>query len=276
MLGLILGKPGKGKTLTLTDIGYRKFKKDNPPIKVWFFEKILRKKWVYTIHCYSDYPIIFKEPKTDKEGNYIITEKTRKYKFYDENNNVRESYTISSIPLRIFNMTIDNRLQKDSTILIDEIQTKYDSMEYKDFPDSIAHFYQIHRHLDLDIFISSQSQSRVVKRVVVLSEEYNDIVSFHKIFRWAFLKIRRTWDMSANLENGVYNDSIADVEYYRKVINLKKVGKLYDSKYLRHLQDDSTSYPVLQFNSKTLSKEQLLYLFFPTIDEKKKLKNMRY
>ena len=213
MLIILTGKPGTGKTLTMTDYARRYFKEDNPPLKVWFTEKILRKKWVYKVRLYSDFPIVFKlSSKKAKKPSYFLV--------YDENNNIIPVPYVSSLQCRIFDLTLDNKFIEGAKFFFDEIQAKYDSMEYKDFPDSIAHYCQAHRHFDNDIYISSQSQSRIIKRLVVLAEEYQDIRSFRKLFGFAIVHIRRSWDMSANLENGMYNDSLSDVEYSRRILNI--------------------------------------------------------
>ena len=47
-----------------------------------------------------------------------------------------------------FDLTLNNKFKEGADFYIDEIQQKYDSMEYKDFPDSIAHYFQCHRHFD--------------------------------------------------------------------------------------------------------------------------------
>ena len=269
MLIILTGKPGTGKTLTMTDYARRYFKEDNPPLKVWFNEKIRRKKWVYKVRIYSDFPILFKAPrkKGKKASNFLV---------YDEVGNIIPVNYISSLQCRIFDLTLDNKFVDGAKFFFDEIQAKYDSMEYKDFPDSIAHYCQAHRHFDNDIYISSQSQSRIIKRLVVLAEEYQDIRSFRKILGFGIVHIRKTWDMSANLENGMYNDSLSDVEYTRKIFRIKKVGRMYDSKYLRFLQEDSKPYKSKMYNSLQLSKNQLLNSFFPTEEEKKRIKEMRY
>lgn len=269
MLVIITGKPGMGKTLTLTDYARQCFKEDNPPLKVWFTEKILRKKWTYVNKIYSDYPIILKYP-SKKHRNDL------NFNVYDESNNIVQTNVISSLQGRIFDLTLDNKFPTGSKFFFDEIQAKYDSMDYKEFPDSIAHFCQAHRHFDSDIFISSQSQSRIIKRLVVLAEEYQDIRSFRKIFGFAIVHIRKTWDMSANLENGLYNDNISDVEYVRRIFRIKKVGKMYDSKYLRFLQQDSKPYKSKMYNSLQLSRNQLLTNFFPTDEEKERIKKLPY
>ena len=265
MLILITGKPGTGKTLLMSSVAYSNFKQKNPPLKVWFTEKILRKKWIYNLSEYSDYPIIFKPPK-----------KGKKYFYYDENGEVKESNYLCSLKFRLFDLYLDNKFIDGANFYIDEIQQKYDSMEYKDFPDCIAHYCQAHRHFDNNIYINSQSQSRVIKRLLVLAEEYWDIRTFRKILGIGICNVRCTWDMSANLENGRFDESNIDVDYFKKFIRLKRVGKMYDSKYLRFLQVDSKKYPSIMFDSLQLDKETLLNSFFPSSDERKHLEDMRY
>lgn len=267
MLTLIFGKPGMGKTLTMTSLCYRNFKQKNPPLKVWFIEHILRKKYVYDLSEYSDYPILLKKPKKNKI-----------YYYYDENNEVKSSPYLTSLKFRIFDLHLDNKFKEGANFYIDEIQQKYDSMEYKDFPDCIAHYCQSHRHFDNNIYICSQSQSRVIKRLVVLAEEYWDIRNFRVFFgRIVMCNIRCTWDMSANLENGIMNDDNIDVDYFRKFFRLKKIGKMYDSKYLRHLQDNTPTYHTSMYdNSLLLDKDTLLNSFFPSSDERKNLFDRRY
>ena len=265
MLTILTGKPGMGKTLTLTYFAYRNFKEKNPPFKVWWTEKIRRKPYVYDLSEYSDFPIVFKKPKKGKI--YYI-------KGYD--NTPIPVSIISSLQCRIFDLILDNKFLPGANFYFDEIQSKYDSMEYKDFPDAIAHYCQAHRHFDNNIYISSQSQSRIIKRLLVLAEEYWDIQSFRKIFGFAFCNIRRSWEMSASLENGMINDQIADVDYFRRIYRIKKIGNMYDSKYMRYLQENSKPYKINMYPSLQLTKDNLLSSFFPSVEEKDRLKRLRY
>ena len=129
---IVDAKPGFGKTLLLTYFAYNNFKQKNPPLKVFFTEKIKRKKWVYDISEYSDFPILFKKPQ--KRGNFLV---------YDSLGNPVPVPYIMSLKCRIFDLIIDNKFRDGANFYIDEIQQKYDSMEYKDFPDSIAHYFQL-------------------------------------------------------------------------------------------------------------------------------------
>lgn len=265
MLIVLTGKPGMGKTLTLTDIAYKSFKKYNPPFKVWFTEHILRKKYVYTLNQYSDYPIVFKRPKKGKI-----------YYYYDESGNVVPTDCICSLQMRIFDLILDNKFVPNASFYFDEIQAKYDSMEYKDFPDCIAHYCQAHRHFDNDIYVSSQSQSRIIKRILVLAEEYWEVVKFRKLFGFAFLTIRKTWEMRNSLDSSPVSSLDLDCDYVRLCFRLSRVGNLYDSKYLRNLQSDSVIYKSIPYHSLQLSKDILLSSFFPTNEEREQLRRKRY
>ena len=258
------GKPGTGKTLLLTYFSYRDFNRKNPPLKVWFTEKILRKKYVYDFAEYSDFPILYKKPK-----------KGRVYYIYDDDNNIIPVPYISSLQCRLFDLFIDNKFRPNADFSFDEMQTKYDSMDYKEFPDCNAHYFQLHRHFDNNIRTCSQSQSRIIKRVLCLGEIYYSIISFKIIFGWVFIRVRISYDMHNSLENDTGNHF---VEFEEKVFHfrIKKIGSMYDSKYCRALQEGSKLYPSKMYDSLLLTKEQLLHNWFPTTEEKKRLKEMRY
>lgn len=265
MLTLITGKPGMGKTLLMTSCALKNFKEKNPPLKVWFIENILRKKYIYDLSEYSDYPIILKPKKKNKI-----------YYYYNENNEVCSAEQLTSLKFRIFDLILDNKFKDNADFYIDEIQQKYDSMEYKDFPDAIAHYCQSHRHFDNNIYINSQSQSRVIKRLLVLAEEYWEIRNFRKIFGFGICNIRITWDMAANLENGHFSNTSIDEDSMRRIVRLKKIGRSYDSKYLRELQKDSKHYESKLYDSMLLDKETLLNTFFPSNEERKRINDLRY
>lgn len=265
MLITLTGKPGMGKTLTMTNICRKNFNKKNSRLKVFFTEKIRRKPYIYDLSEYSDFPIILKQPKKNKI-----------YYYYDENNNICKSNYLMSLKFRIFDLILDNKFKDGANFYIDEIQAKYDSMEYKDFPDSIAHYCQAHRHFDNNIYCSSQSQSRIIKRILVLSEEYWTIQNFRKILGFGLVSIRRTWEMSANLEDSIINENNIDVDYFKQLFRIKKVGGMYDSKYLRYLQQNAQPYKSVMYSSLQLTKNDLLNSFFPSSDERKHLKEMRY
>ena len=261
----LTGKPGMGKTLTMVYCARKEFNKHNPPLKVWFTEKILRKPYVYEVLQYTDFPILFKKPK-----------KNKKYYYFDENRNFVTSTYLMSFRARIFDLVLDNKFPEGASFFFDEIQAKYDSMEYKDFPDSIAHYCQAHRHFSQDIYCSSQSQSRIIKRILVLTEEYWNIQGFKRFLGLAWVNVRCAWEMSANLEDSVVNENLIDVDYFKFFFRIKKVGSMYDSKYLRYLQKDSKPFKSVMYDSLELTKDDILHSFFPSDEEKKYLKNLRY
>lgn len=118
-------------------------------------------------------------------------------------------------------MILKNKFKKGANFYIDEIQQKYDSMEYKDFPDSIAHYFQVHRHFDNNIYTNSQSQSRIIKRVLCLGEEYWTITSFRILFGFVIMHIRITFDMHNNLESNNGNTNVDYIER-RLIFRIKK------------------------------------------------------
>ena len=261
---IIDAKPGFGKTLLETYFAYKNFKEKNPPLKVWFTEKVKRKPYIYDLSEYSDFPIFLKKPR--KKGAYA---------YYNENNEICYSPFLTSLKTRIFDMNLCNKFKKGANFYIDEIQQKYDSMEYKDFPDSIAHYFQVHRHFDNNIYTNSQSQSRIIKRILCLGEEYWTITSFRILFGFVIMHIRITFDMHNNLES---NNGNTKVDYIDKrvIFRIKKIGSMYDSKYLRHLQDNSKMYKSCLYNSLELTEQEVLHGFFPTQEEKDKLQKQRY
>lgn len=260
---IIDGKPGMGKTLLLTYLAYKSFKKNNSRFKIFIQEKIKRKPYIYNITQFSDYPIRFKK-------------KSKKLYYYlNENDKIESTSELFTFQGRIFDMLLSNAFPTNSDFFIDEIQTKYDSMDYKDFPDSIAHFWQLHRHLIGDIYTCSQSQSRIIKRVLCLGEEYWTITSSKIIFGLAIIHVNITFDMHNNLESNNGDIPLNSV-HKRFIFRIKKIGSMYDSKYGRYLQEHSKKYKCKMYNSLNLSEEQLLSLFFPSNSEKENIKNQRY
>ena len=264
MIRIIDAKPGFGKTFLMTYFAYKNFRKKNPRLKRFITRFVKRKPYVYDLSEYSDFPILLKK----KKGKKV-------YYYYDENNNICSCNELYSLKCRIFDLILDNKFKNGANFYIDEIQQKYDSMEYKDFPDSIAHYFQAHRHFDNNIYTNSQSQSRIIKRVLCLGEEYWTIESFKIILGFVIMHVRITYDMHNNLESNNGNLPL-DYDTKRIIFRVKKIGSMYDSKYLRHLQDNSKCYKSNMFNNLDLDKETILHSFFPTQEERDNLKNQRY
>lgn len=264
MIRIIDAKPGYGKTFLMTYFCYKNFRKKNPRLKILFTRLFKRRPYVYDLSEYSDFPIMLTKKK-----------KNKKYYYYDEDNNICCASQLYSLKCRIFDLILDNKFRPGADFYIDEIQQKYDSMEYKDFPDSIAHYFQAHRHFDNNIYTNSQSQSRIIKRVLCLGEEYWSVLSFRIILGFVIMHIRITYDMHNNLESNNGNQFV-DYTDKRIIFRVKKIGSLYDSKYLRHLQDNSHTYKSKMFDSLYLDKETILHSFFPSEEERNNLKKQRY
>src|SRR5574344_2480652 len=172
---VISAPPGKGKTLNMTRIAIQSFKELNP-----FLKRKFKKNYIFYNSIYSNYPILIWYQK--KKFDYITSngkiytsvpikkiynEELEQNYFAECEENEREYYGVFSIKLRFTDLRLKYNFGKNSYFFIDELQYIYDSMEYKDFPDCIAHFFQVHRHLGYnDIYTNSQSLSRVIKRVL--------------------------------------------------------------------------------------------------------------
>ena len=168
----------------------------------------------------------------------------------------------------------------DASFFIDELQYIYDSMEYKDFPDCIAHFFQIHRHLMYNmIYTNSQSLSRVIKRVLCVSEEFWNVVELKQYFLLPFLSkttFKITTDIigSKNSENDLREDFNA--EYVTDRFFNKRVYRGYITKYLGALNDGLPFYNKGQYESLKMEKKEILKGFMISNSEKEELKEMLF
>lgn len=269
----ITGRPGFGKTLNMTNECRLNFKADNFILKRLWISKVLRKQYVYKVNDYSNYPIMLKNSKkpifyyndsNKKIEKALFNEKTKRYELY-------------SWKVRLFDMRIKYKFNENARFYIDEIQAMYDSMEYKDFPDCIAHFFQAHRHLEVNfIYTNSQSLSRIIKRVLVVSEVYYNIQSYRKIFGISFTNYKITWDLGASNETKNISESIADIDYKTRFFISKKVYKMYNTKYLKGLLDNAIRYSNEQWPDLIMRYEDIMHIFFPTKEEKEELKNEIY
>jgi hypothetical protein len=267
MVITITGRPGKGKTLNMVYEAIKDFKKDNSFIKRFWITKILRKEYLWKVNEYSNFPIILKPPK-----------KNKKYKIEDFwTKEIIEVDKIGAYEIRLFDMRIKYNFNEHARFRIDEIQAMYDSMEYKDFPDCIAHFFQAHRHLDYDVIMTnSQSLSRIIKRVLVVTEEYWNIQTFHKFLGWVFVTYKLTWDLSAGNETKIVNDVIAEIEYSSRLFRCNKVFKAYNDKYLAGMKEKGIPYKNVMWKDLVMNYDTIMNTFFPTEEEKTELRNERY
>lgn len=264
----ITGRPGFGKTLNMVYESLRNFDRDNPKIKIWWTEKILRKDWIYVVNEYSNLPILLVPERKNKKP-YTL--------YCPLKNEIYQLPAIYSHEVRLFDLRIKYNYNPTARFYIDEIQAMYDSMEYRDFPDCIAHFFQTHRHLEYaDIYTNSQSISRIIKRVLVVSEEYRNIYDRRQFLGWITTRYKVTYDLATSKEEKLINENNFEVEYFARTFRKKRVFKSYNTKYLKGLKEKGIDYHNRHWESLTMSYDDIMHCFFPTPEEKKELLEERY
>lgn len=284
---VISAPPGHGKTLNMTRIAITLFKDANPLIK--------RNKEDYIFYnaIYSNYPILLwyqKKPFKYYAPGGEIKESEPLKMTYDEKigrsyyktckKEEAEVYGVRSNKLRFTDMRLKYNFGDNASFFIDELQYLYDSMDYKDFPDCIAHFFQIHRHLSYNmIYTNSQSLSRVIKRVLCVSEEFWNVVELKQYKLLPFLskvtfKITTDIIYSKNKENEINEDLKA--EYITLRFFNKRVYNGYITKYLGELNDNLPYYNCGQYEDLKMSKSDILKGFMISNQEKEELKEMLF
>ena len=276
----ITAPPGGGKTLNLTYEGIKLYEKENP-----LFKRI-RKKYVHIVNIYSNYPILLhyqnkpfyfdrgngKERSVPLKLTYDKDLCQEYYQVCDEKD--AEKYGVFSNKINFTDLRIKYRFNYNSSFLIDEIQYIYDSQEYKDFPDCISHFFQIHRHLSYNrIYVNSQSLSRIIKKVLNVSEEFWNIISYKQgsIFKGlskTTYKITYDINESKYSENAVNDYNIVRIQRFFN----RRVYKGYITRYLGSLNDTLPYYPSVGFESLKMPKNDILKSFIVSDDTKEELK----
>lgn len=279
--------PGHGKTLNMTRIAIKIFKEQNPLIKR------IKNGYIFYNSIYSNYPILVwyqKEPFKFSLPNGEILNAIPIKMTYDEeikksyykrcSEEEAEKYGMFSNKIRFTDMRLKYNFGEDASFFIDELQYIYDSMEYKDFPDCIAHFFQVHRHLSYNmIYTNSQSLSRVIKRVLCVSEEFWNVTELKQYILLPFLskvtfKITTDINTSKNNENDLKEDINAEYETVR-FFN-KRVYNGYITKYLGELNKGLPFYNKGQFEDLKMEKSDIIKGFMISNDEKEELKNMLF
>lgn len=285
---VISAPPGAGKTLNMTRIAISLYKEANP-----FLKRKLKKDFVHYNSIYSNYPILLwyqkKKFKYSLPNGFIKTADPIK-KIYDEKlkceyyvickEEEREYYGCFSMKVRFTDMRLTYNFGDNASFFIDELQYIYDSMEYKDFPDCIAHFFQVHRHLCCNmIYTNSQSLSRVIKRVLCVSEEFWNVINLKTYLLLPFLskvEFKITTDIigSKNDENDKNENSNA--EYVTKLFFNKRVFNGYITKYLGALNEGLPYYNCQTFDNLKMSKKDIMNGFIISNKEKEELKEMLF
>lgn len=284
---VISAPPGQGKTLNMTRIAISIFKETNP------FLQRNKKDFIFYNSIYSNYPILLWYQK--KKFKYVtpngtLYESVPIKKIYDEKldckyyikceEDEREYYGCFSMKVRFTDMRLTYNFGIDASFFIDELQYIYDSMEYKDFPDCIAHFFQVHRHLMVNmIYTNSQSLSRVIKRVLCVSEEFWNVIELKTYKLLPFLskvEFKITYDIN-NSKNDENDKTInINAEYNKIYFFNKRVFNGYITKYLGILNEGLPMYKNECFESLKMEKQDILKGFMITNKEKEELKNMLF
>ena len=279
--------PGGGKTLNLTRLAISIYRRENNILKRH------KKDYIHYNSIYSNYPILLwyqKKPFKYKRPDGEIKDAVPIKKIYDENLDCsyyiscdeedREYYGVFSFKLRFTDMRITWNFGKDASFFIDELQYIYDSMEYKDFPDCIAHFFQVHRHLSYNmIYTNSQSLSRVIKRVLCVSEEFWNVLEYKKLLLFPFLckvKFKITNDITTSKNDENDKTENENAEYSTIYFFNKRVFNGYITKYLGALNDNLGYYKMTEYGSLKMEKKDILNGFNVSKDEKEKLMNMEF
>lgn len=235
------GIPGSGKNVLATYLARSHFIKHNNIIK-----KIIRKikhEPILVNNIYTTYPIRLKK--------------------YSKKSGKKDIYTNK---VTIYDLVPDNRFRKHADIIIDEAQVFYDSEEHKIFPKEIATFNQFHRHFDIDnIYYISQHPSRLLKKLCVLASEFDKVKTFINIpfINIGFMHIVVYYERD---DYGKYNHPKKEAKTYDvknrfRIFRTKPVFKSYDSKYLRVLNEDKPLYDKGEFESLTLSEEDIRLIY---------------
>lgn len=241
MVSCISGIPGSGKNVRATYLAIKHFKHENNLLRR-FIRRLFHQETIVN-NVYSTYPILLKKyPKKSKKED------------------------IYSNIVTIYDLIPAHRFQRNALIIIDETQAFYDSEDHKFFPQAIAVFNQFHRHFDIaDIYYITQHPSRLLKKLRILCCEFDKIKNFVVIpfVKIGFMHIVQYFEFE---DYGKYHHPKKEAKTYdvknRYVFFFaRKVFKSYNSKYLSTLNENSPLYDLGRFDSTTLTREQIMYIY---------------
>ena len=223
------GIPGSGKTLgAVGGIALKTYKKDNRLIK-----RLIRRFLRVPIRIntvYSNFPILLDKKRKIYSNIVSIDDLNNHYSFYP-----------------------------NATIILDEIQAYYDSSkDFKQFPRNIATFFQFHRHFGIkNIYLISQSPSRVVKYLREICGEYQRIKKYIKIpiLHIGFIYYRKCHELEhyfMAFTRSKEQKRMYDIKSGFYIFNYKKVYSAYKSRYLEIFNRDKpllykSTYKTLDF-----------------------------
>lgn len=235
MISSIHGLPGVGKNVYATYLAIKHYKRTNSLIARGIRRIHHEPVWINNV--YSSYPI-------------LLNKKKKIYSRQVNPDDLRNQY--SFLP--------------NAIIIIDEIQSFYDSDEYKKFPKEIAVFNQFHRHFGIqDIYYISQHPSRVVKKLRNVTYQFRKIRFFFKfpIIPWGIMYYTNYYEFE---DYGKWHHPSKemknyDVDNHFVFFNVKKVFKSYNSVYLHSLNDDKPLINTPKYKSVDLTESEINDIF---------------
>lgn len=230
------GKPRAGKNLTAVYLAKKHYQQENS-----FIKRHIRKKKGYDEiynNVYSNFPI-------------LLDKKRKRY----------------SNEVSINDLKGQHRFRENAFIIIDEMQITYDSMEYKDFPKTIASFLQTHGHYHINsIVLISQHPRRIPNKPREIAEIFWRIKSFKKLplLNFGLLKATQYYEFDDYGKSDLIDKNIATYEFdiVRKLVNVKDLYNRYKTDYMYARIKDKPMLEHKEFKSLELSREQIYLLFF--------------
>ena len=235
MISCISGLPGMGKNVYATYLAKKHFNKENNLLKR--FIRRVKHKELYINNVYSTYPIILNKKKKIYSNMITLDDLDNTYKF-----------------------------KHNALIIIDEVQSFYDSDEFKKFPRRIAVFNQFHRHFGIkDIYYISQHPSRIVKKLRNVSCSFTKIRKFKIIpiigLGLMYITNYYEFDDYGKWHHPPKEQKTYDVDNHFKFFFVKPIFKSYNSVYLKVLNEDKPLYDKGTFSTTYLTEEEVHKIF---------------
>ena len=259
-LQCLCGVPGSGKTLNSTRIAIKHYKIENNLIKkgiIYFLSYFKIPKFITLKENYNR----FKNKKINNVySNYPI--------LLDKKNN------IYSIPIDIWDLDNNYSFEPNAIIILDEIQLRVDSDEYKNKEvnkriGKIAKFLQAHRHFGIkNIYFISQHPSRIFKKARNVCEIYYKQSKLFKIpfTPYSYMKMIGYFtleDYGKYIPKDRQERKKLPFEYTKKILffNHKKVFNSYDSRYLANYNYNRPLYEYSNYTNLRINDDKLEEIF---------------
>ena len=245
MISIVSGLPGSGKNVYVTYLSRKHFKRENNLIARII--RTINHEPVYVNNVYTSYPVLLNKKHNIYSNLVTLNDLDGRYRFL-----------------------------KHSLIIIDEVQSIYDSDEHKEFPKDIATFNQFHRHFDIDdIIYISQHPSRIVKKLRNVSCVFMKIRKFLVI---PFIKIGFIYytnyyefDDYGKWHHPTKEQKTYDVDNHWRLFSARKIFNSYNSKYLSVLNKDKPLYDKGTYKDLNLSNEEIKTIYGDMFELKKSM-----